>query len=79
MRTGVCLALMCLTPWFRSTASAQDRTSRTVVAVHVGAPVFTDNRERDAAIRDVLLSRADLSVDYFAEYLEIDRFPYEQS
>jgi PAS domain S-box-containing protein len=73
-RAPICLAL-----WLASSATAQERPPRTVVSVHPGTAVFTDNRERDAAIRTAFLARADLRVDYFAEYLEVDRFSWKQA
>src|SRR5262245_42587898 len=54
-------------------ASAQAPVRRTVLAVYWGAADTTTNAGTNAAIRQVLLSRTDLAIDYYAEYLESDR------
>ena len=60
-------------------AWAQAQSPRTVLAVHWGSEDFPINAQRDATLRKVLLSRSDVPVDYFAEYLESDRFPADQA
>jgi signal transduction histidine kinase/ABC-type uncharacterized transport system substrate-binding protein len=54
-------------------ASAQTPVRRTVLAVYWGSADTTTNAGTNAAIRQVLLSRTDLAIDYYAEYLESDR------
>ena len=44
-----------------------------------GSEDFRLNAQRDATLRKALLSRSDVPVDYFAEYLESDRFPAEEA
>ena len=61
--------------WMCPAASAQPRSPRTVLAVHWSSEDFPNTSVVDAAIREVLLSRPGARVDYFAEYLESDRFP----
>jgi signal transduction histidine kinase len=58
-------------------ASAQSRSVRTVLAVHWSSEDYPSNPVVDGAIRRVLLSHDEEPVDYFAEYLEFDRFPNE--
>jgi PAS domain S-box-containing protein len=48
-----------------------------VLTVHWSSEDFPSNAVIDEAVRKVLLSRPDMPVDYFAEYLESDRFPEE--
>jgi signal transduction histidine kinase len=74
--TGVALALFA-SAWMCPSASAQAPSSRTVLTVHWGTEDFPANVVVDAAIRGVLASSPDLDVDYFAEYLESDRFGAE--
>ena len=58
-------------------ASAQTQTARTVLTIHWGPETFPGTPALDAAIRDTLLTQADLPVNYFAEYLESEQFPPE--
>jgi PAS domain S-box-containing protein len=58
--------------------STQSPHVRTVVAVHWSTEDFPSNATVDAAIAAVFRERPDLTVEYFAEYLESDRFPEEQ-
>jgi signal transduction histidine kinase len=60
-------------------ASAEPRSVRTVVAVHWSSEEYPSNPVVDSAIRQVLLARDEAPVDYFAEYLESDRFPDEEA
>jgi len=55
-------------------AHAQPQPRRTVLVVHWSPEEFPINPRRDAAIREVLLAPSEPPVDYFAEYLESDRF-----
>ena len=55
-------------------AAAQPQPRRTVLVVHWSPEEFPINPPRDAAIREVLLAPAEVPIDYFAEYLESDRF-----
>ena len=55
-------------------AAAQPQSRRTVLVVHWSAEEFPINPPRDAAIREVLLAPSEVPIDYFAEYLESDRF-----
>ena len=68
---SVALAAVCLS------ASARAQTARTVVTIHWGPEWFPGTPELDAAIREILLTHADLPVNYFAEYLESEQFPPE--
>jgi PAS domain S-box-containing protein len=65
--------------WFCPAASAQQRAAKTVLTIHWSSEDFPTNPIVDGAIREVLLSRPDMPVDYFAEYLESDRFPEEEA
>jgi signal transduction histidine kinase len=55
-------------------ASAQGRPVRNVLTIHQSAEFFPANRILDAAIRETLLNDPAVAVDYYAEYLESDRF-----
>ena len=55
-------------------AAAQTQPRRTVLVVHWSSEEFPINPPRDAAIREVLLAPSEVPIDYFAEYLESDRF-----
>ncbi len=59
-------------------ASAQSPAPRHVLAVYWGSEDFSSSPVVDAGIRQVL-SHADVPVDYYAEYLESDRFPEEEA
>ena len=48
------------------------------MVIHSGAKTFPANPILDAGIREVLASRSDLSINYFAENLETDYFPGEE-
>jgi signal transduction histidine kinase len=65
--------------WICPAASAQPRPVRTALAVHWSSEDYPSNPVVDDAIRQVLHSRDEAPVDYFAEYLESDRFPHEQA
>lgn len=60
-------------------AGAQQVSHRTVLTIHWGAESFPSNPIVDEAIRQALASRPDLATDYFAEYLEPEGFPADQS
>ena len=62
------------TLWVCPTAEAQEPSRRTVLTIHSGSQFFPANPVMDDAIREVLMSRADIPVDYYAEYIETDRF-----
>ena len=62
-----------------SAPSAQPRSHRTVLAVYWSSEDYPSNPVVDAAIRRALVSHAEVPVDYFAEYLESDRFPEEEA
>ncbi|MGH9147323.1 MAG: ABC transporter substrate binding protein, partial [Vicinamibacterales bacterium] len=62
-----------------STASAQTESVRTLLGVYWSSEDFPGSPVIDATIREVLLARSDLPVDYYAEYLESDRFPEEEA
>jgi PAS domain S-box-containing protein len=72
------VALLALV-WDCPSASAQPRSVRTALAVHWSSEDYPSNPVVDAAIRQVLQSRDEAPVDYFAEYLESDRFPDEHA
>jgi signal transduction histidine kinase/ABC-type uncharacterized transport system substrate-binding protein len=57
-----------------SIASAQSRPPRTVLTIHSGTADFFVNPVLDAGIRETLGARTDLAIDYYAEYLESERF-----
>src|SRR6266850_2229821 len=59
-------------------AEAQPQPRRTVLVVHWSPEEFPINPRRDAAIRAVLLAPSE-TIDYFAEYLESDRFTEPQA
>lgn len=59
-------------------AEAQPQPRRTVLVVHWSPEEFPINPRRDAAIREVLLAPSE-TIDYFAEYLESDRFAEPQA
>src|SRR6267143_3907843 len=59
-------------------AEAQPQPRRTVLVVHWSPEEFPINPRRDAAIRAVLLASPE-TIDYFAEYLESDRFTEPQA
>jgi PAS domain S-box-containing protein len=58
--------------------SAQTPSPRHVLAVYWGSEDFPSSPVVDAGIRQVL-SRSDVPIDYYAEYLESDRFPEEEA
>ena len=60
-------------------ATAQTPSARTVLTIHSGSEFFPSNPILDAAIRDVLLTANAVRIDYYAEYLESDRFGQEAS
>jgi len=64
--------------WLCPVASAQPRSVRTALAVHYSSEDYPSNPVVDAAIRQVLHAHDEAPVDYFAEYLESDRFPGEE-
>ncbi len=70
---SVAFALTC------SIASAQPELHKTVLTIHSGTEDFFTNPVLDAGIRETLGSRPDLALDYFAEYLESDRFGAEEA
>jgi signal transduction histidine kinase len=59
-------------------AEAQPQPRRTVLVVHWSPEEFPINPRRDAAIREMLLAPPE-TIDYFAEYLESDRFTEPQA
>jgi signal transduction histidine kinase len=65
--------------WPTPTASAQAPSVRNVLTVHWSSEDFPSIPVVDAAIRDALVSRPDVPVDYYTEYLESDRFPPEEA
>lgn len=74
------VALMVIgTVWVCPTGSAQTRAPQTVLTIHWGVEDFPTNPVMDAAIRDALLSRSGAPVDYYAEYLESETLPPENT
>lgn len=59
--------------------SARTPSTRTVVTIHSGSEFFPANPILDAAIREVLLRDKEERIDYYAEYLESDRFGEDAS
>ena len=74
---STCVPLFLLAAWLYPTASAGAEPLRTVVAIYWGTEANPSNITFDQAIREVLLQDSGPPVDYFAEYLESDRFPEE--
>jgi signal transduction histidine kinase len=70
---------MLCAPALCASAFGQVRPTRTILVIHSGAESFPANPILDAGIREALASRSDISIDYFAEYLESDLFPGEQA
>ena len=60
--------------WLCPSSLAQEQSPRSVLTVHSGSVFFPPNPVLDAAIRDVLVSGPEIPIDYYAEYLEADRF-----
>src|SRR5688572_8500456 len=58
-----------------ATISAQERSHRTVVAIHWGPEDFPITATVNEAIQRGLRSDADIQIDYFVEHLESDAFP----
>ena len=63
--------------WQTSTTAQLAEPSRNVLTIHWGPEDFPGTASVDAAIREVLLSPAEPSVHYYAEYLETEEFPSE--
>jgi signal transduction histidine kinase len=55
-------------------ALAQTPGARSVLTIHSGSEFFPSNPIMDSAIREVLLNANEGRIDYYAEYLESDRF-----
>ena len=53
---------------------AQEQSSRTVLTIHAGSQFFPSNPVLDSAIREVLITRAGIPINYYTEYIESDRF-----
>src|SRR5687768_8333047 len=61
--------------WTPPTISAQERSHRTVVAIHWGPEDFPTASIVNEAIQRGLRSDPDIQIDYFVEHLESDAFP----
>jgi signal transduction histidine kinase len=61
--------------WIGPVEAVRAEPIRSVIAVHEGPETFPSNPILDKAIRSVLTVRTGIPVEYFAEYLESDRFP----
>jgi PAS domain S-box-containing protein len=72
------LALLAV-PSTTPTIAAEPPALRTVLTVHWSTEEFPSTPVLDAAIRQGLHADATMRVDYFAEYLESDRFPAEEA
>ncbi len=59
--------------------SAQEGSPRTVLGVYWSSEDFPTNPLVDSGIREALRSRPEMPIDYFAEYVESDRFPEEDA
>lgn len=70
-------AIALLTPCWISSTLAQAQPDRTVLTIHWGAEEFPGTSVVDAAIREALLSPADVPLRYYSEYLETEEFPSE--
>src|SRR5689334_3488155 len=80
LMTRIVLALWCVPIVFTTTtAQVPVPTPRTVVTIHLGAETFPTNPSTDAGIERAFKSRPELAIDYFAEYLESDFFPDEET
>ena len=60
--------------WTPPMASAQERTRRTVLAIHWGPEDYPTAAVVNASIQRALRSDANIQIDYFVEYLESDAF-----
>jgi signal transduction histidine kinase len=60
--------------WGRSTVSAQEPALRTVLAIYWSSESFPGTHALDAVIQQAIRTGSE-RIDYFAEYLESDRFP----
>jgi PAS domain S-box-containing protein len=60
-------------------AAAQAPAVRTVLTIHWSSEEYPGIPVIDAAIRDVFRGQTGTAVDFYAEYLESDRFPPEES
>jgi signal transduction histidine kinase len=78
MRVGRSIAFAFVAFCVPAGTAAQVAPHPTVMVIHSGAETFPANPILDAGIREVLASRSDLSINYFAEYLETDYFPGEE-
>src|SRR5688500_753967 len=63
------------TMWAPPTVSAQERSRRTVLAIHWGPEDFPITPAVNEAIQKGLRSDPDIPIDYFVEYLESGAFP----
>jgi len=72
----VAFTLLCLV--CGPTASAQTASARTVLTLYWSSESFTGTPELDAVIQKVLRSHSE-RIDYYAEYLESDRFGEEEA
>ena len=76
VRVLTAVAMACVAPGWHPSAAAQPASpSRTVLTIHWGPEDFPGTAAVDGAIREALLSPADLSVHYYAEHLETEEFP----
>lgn len=60
-------------------AAAQPSAARTVLTIHWSSEDVPGIPGVDAAIRDAFRTQEGTAVDYYAEYLESDRFPPEEA
>ena len=72
---GPVVALVFLAMWTWPALSAQERSRRTVVAIHWGPEDFPITPMVNEAIQRGLRSDPDIQIDYFVEHLESDAFP----
>lgn len=70
MRAAIAVGLLLVSSGWR--AAAQDTGARTVLTIHRGSESFPSNPVIDAAIRESLLARATMPIDYLTEYLKSD-------
>ena len=76
---AIVLALLGSAPVDAQTSATRQSPVRTVLTVHWSAEHFPSTPQIDAAARRTFGSNPDMPVDYFAEYLESDRFPSEEA
>lgn len=76
---AVVTVALTLTTGASAQVPAREPSRRTVLTIHWSSEDFPATSVIDGAIRTAFRSAAESRVDYYAEYLETDRFPPEQA